>query len=46
MNKKIWIAPVVEELAIDATLSGSNPAQLERLTNSSNAQQFGSLPRG
>ena len=46
MTKKIWVAPAVEELAIDGTLSGSNPAQSERLINSSNAQQFGSFPIG
>ena len=46
MTKKIWVAPAVEELAIDGTLSGSNPAQAERFNANPNAQQFGSLPRG
>ena len=46
MDKKIWVAPAVEELAIAATLSGSNRAQAERFDANPNAQQFGSFPRG
>ena len=43
MDKKIWVAPAVEVLPIDATLSGSKKKKMENFTDYPKSGKYGSF---